>query len=265
MRARLTGAGPVVVLLHGQPGGSRDWELVVPLLDGYALLVPDRPGYDGSPATGFFGNARRIVELLDDHGVQRAVVVGYSWAGGAALATALLAPDRVAGLTLVASVGVSSAYGLGDRLLALGPVHLAVEAVLRAGGPRLANVMARSTGSRLDATGMRLLREGLSITRRGPVWRSFHREQQALVRETARLEPRLGEITMPAVVLRGTRDTAVPPRAIDQLVEALPNALLREVPAGHLLTLEAPAAVAAAVRQTVLLAGLAGASGTPDA
>src|SRR5450432_2369806 len=101
MRARLSGSGPVVVLLHGQPGGARDWDLVLPLLDGVSTLAPDRPGYDGTPALGFLGNARAVIDLLDQHGIDRAVLCGYSWGGGAALATALVAPERVAGLTLI--------------------------------------------------------------------------------------------------------------------------------------------------------------------
>src|SRR4051794_38352295 len=109
MRTQRNGSGPVVVLLHGQPGGARDWDLVLPLLDGLTTLVPDRPGYDGTKPRGFLGNARAVVDLLDDHAVERAVICGYSWGGGAALATALVAPQRVAGLTLVASVGTSSA------------------------------------------------------------------------------------------------------------------------------------------------------------
>ena len=61
VHASLQGSGPVVVMLHGQPGGARDFDRVLPLLGGLSVLVPDRPGYDGTPAEGFLGNARAVV------------------------------------------------------------------------------------------------------------------------------------------------------------------------------------------------------------
>jgi pimeloyl-ACP methyl ester carboxylesterase len=255
VHASLEGSGPVVVLLHGQPGGARDWDLVLPLLDGLSTLVPDRPGYDGTAAQGFLGNARAVVDLLDQHGIAQAVLCGYSWGGGAALATALVAPERVAGLTLIGSVGVRDSFTLGDRLLAMPLVHWVFEALMRLGGRRLAGLSSLTTGSVLGSEEDRV-RADLHVARRGPAWRSFHREQQALVRETTQLERRLGRIAVPAVLLGGTRDTAVPLRAVRSLAAALPDAVVHEVDAGHLMTLEAPAAVAAAIRETVARAGL---------
>lgn len=246
----------MVVLLHGQPGGARDFDRVLPLLDGLAVLVPDRPGYDGTPALGFLGNARAVVDLLDQHGVERAVVCGYSWGGGAALATALLAPERVAGLTLVASVGVRDAWTLGDRLLAWPLVHGVFESVMRLGGRRLARLSSRATGSRLPDGAESHLADGLQEARHGSTWRSFHREQKALVRETTQIERRLHRIAVPAVVLGGTYDTAVPLTAVRRLADALADATLREVDAGHLIPLEAPQAVADAIRETVARARL---------
>ena len=250
MRASLSGSGPVVVLLHGQPGGARDWDLVLPLLDGVSVLAPDRPGYDGTPARGFLGNARAVVDLLDQHSVERAVICGYSWGGGVALATALLAPSRVAGLTLVGSVGVRDAFTFGDRVLAVPLVHWIFEALMRLGGRRLAGLSSRTTGSVLGPEEERVA-EDLQGARRGPVWRSFHREQQALVRETTQIERRLGRIAVPAVLLGGTRDTAVSLLAVRSLASALPDSVVYEVDAGHLMTLEAPQAIADAIRETV--------------
>ena len=258
MRASLVGSGPAVVLLHGQPGAARDFEEVVPLLAGLSVLAPDRPGYDGSAAQGFLGNARAVLDLLDQHAIERAVVCGYSWGGGAALATALLAPDRVAGLTLVASVGVREAYTSVDRLLALPAVHAVFETVMRLGGSRLAPLSRVTTGSALAEPAESRVREGLQIARHGPAWRSFHREQVALVRETTQLERRLHRVSVPAVLVGGTRDTAVSLRAVHKLAGSLPDAVVREVDAGHLMTLEAPQAVADAIRETVVRAGLLG-------
>jgi len=39
--AESRGAGPAVVLLHGQPGSARDWGLVAVTLLGHRVIVPD--------------------------------------------------------------------------------------------------------------------------------------------------------------------------------------------------------------------------------
>ncbi len=254
MDARTDGPSPPptpVVLLHGQPGGARDWELVLPHLDGLRVLVPDRPGYDGTPARGYADNARAVLRLLDRHHVERAVLAGYSWGGGVALATALLAPDRVAALALVASVGTRSSYDVIDRLLATRVAGAVTEVVMRRLGPRLAGPLTRAMGSRLDADRLAIVREGFEVARSGPVWRSYRVEQRALIRETGRLDAALAEVAPPAVVLVGTRDRAVRPNAGRELARRLPVSVLREVDGGHLLPFEAPGAVAAAIREAV--------------
>ena len=64
----------------------------------------------------------------------------------------------------------------------------------------------------------------------------------------APLWDRLGELTMPATVLAGERDTKFVALA-ERLAAALPHAELVAVPgAGHRLALEAPGAVAGAIR-----------------
>jgi pimeloyl-ACP methyl ester carboxylesterase len=66
---------------------------------------------------------------------------------------------------------------------------------------------------------------------------------------------RLGELTMPVVVLAGERDAAYVAHG-ERLAAALPDGRLTIVPgAGHALLLEAPAAVASAIESTVLQAG----------
>ena len=240
-----------VMLLHGQPGGGDDWDPLRPLLDGLRVLAPDRPGYDGSLAGGFWHNADAVVRYLDAAGIERAVVVGYSWSGGVALATALRAPDRVAGLALVASVGTRAAYGRVDQLIATRAGGAVFATVMRGLGPRLAEVSARNVGSKLGPAELEHVRAILQRSSRGPHWYAWRVEQAAMVRETSALERRLGEIMVPAVVLAGRADRSVPVQAGRELAHRLGNAVLHEVDGGHLLLLEHPAAVATAIREAV--------------
>src|SRR5262245_62488702 len=54
---------------------------------------------------------------MDARGIDQALLVGHSYGGGVALAAARLAPERVAGLVLLASVGPGCLTG-ADRPLA---------------------------------------------------------------------------------------------------------------------------------------------------
>jgi len=252
-----TGADDLpVVLLHGAPGGAHDWQRVVPLLNDCTVLAPDRPGYRPGfdcGAGGFFDNARWLVDLLDRHELARVVVAGYSWGGGAALATALIAPDRVGALALIGSVGTRSAVSAGDRVVAWPGVGAAVSAVMHRWGPAWANRVARGSGSRLDTKQIASLDASLSAMSSGPAWSSWLVEQRALIKESPALDDALSQIDVPAVLLSGAQDTVVPPAACRDLARRLPKARLREVAAGHLLPLEAPQAVAEAIREAMAL------------
>jgi len=133
---------------------------------------------------------------------------------------------------------------------------------MRLGGRRLAGLSSLTTGSVLGHEEARV-GDDLHGARRGPVWRSFHREQQALVRETTQIERRLGQIAVQQCSRRyeGHRRPAECGSA--RSPQRCRNAVVREVDAGHLMTLEAPQAVAAAIRETVALADL-GSSAKPE-
>ncbi|HZN54807.1 MAG TPA: alpha/beta fold hydrolase, partial [Candidatus Polarisedimenticolaceae bacterium] len=113
---------PVVVLLHGSPGGKRDFARVVPPLAGrFRVLVPDLPGFGASerdvPDYSFRAHGRYVLELLDALGIDSAHLVGFSMGGGVALSAADLAPRRVRSITLLSAIGVQEMELLGDYTL----------------------------------------------------------------------------------------------------------------------------------------------------
>ena len=264
LSAEISGAGePAVLLLHGQPGTGADWQWVVPHLAGrYTVIVPDRPGYGrtGGPATGFAGNARAGVALLDELEVERAVWVAHSWAGAVALAAAETTPERVAGLVMVSSVGPGTPVAWDDRMLAAPVVGDVVAAATVAGielvlGRRRVRDLAerRLVGRPHDAVvALTRLTGGPAEGGHEPVWRSFVAEQRALVDELEALGPGLADIRIPTVVVHGSSDHMVPPAAAERLHAAIPGASLRLIPgAGHLLPHDRPRAVAEAVHRVV--------------
>src|SRR6266516_672760 len=208
---------PAVLLLHGQPGSGTDWRAVErQLASQFRVIAPDRPGYGTNRAKpgDFAANARAMVNLLDRLGQKRAIIVGHSWGGGAAIAMARRYPERVAGLVLVGAVGDGSALGLSDRLLAqplLGSL-LAVIGFKLAGRLLRLRRLRRRFGSG-ETTDDVWLEATARAWRSGRVWRSFAVEQRALVRETPALQGALGTLGVPTVVLTGDNDHTVPPTA----------------------------------------------------
>src|SRR5438445_2019196 len=122
---------PPVLALHGQPGSGRDFEPLGRALAGeWRMVAPDRPGWGsraGEPARGFAAGADDAVAVLDREGVDRAIVLGFSWGGGVALELARRHPDRVGGLVLAASIGPGEPT-VADRLLALPVAGRAISA-----------------------------------------------------------------------------------------------------------------------------------------
>jgi pimeloyl-ACP methyl ester carboxylesterase len=256
--ADVHGGGLPVVLLHGQPGSAADWQAVAPRLwDDFTVVVPDRLGYGrtGGDAAGFAANAASVARLLDRLSMDQAIVVGYSWSGAVALAFAEAYRPRTAGLVLAASVGPGERFGWPDRVLATPVV-----------GDVLAAVTLGATGTVLGSSRVQALAEdrlrgraraavelliGMTGARTGSgVWRSFVAEQRVLFRELQALDTGLTTLTVPTVVLNGSADHVVPPRVADRLANAIPGAVHTVLEdAHHLLPVDHPEAVAAAVRE----------------
>ena len=108
-----------IVFLHGFMGSSADWRKTTAALEGrHRCIAVDLPGHGASTglrpgAYTIGGAARSLLGLLDDLGVERPVLSGYSMGGRLALFLALRHPDRCAGLFLEsASPGLEDA---GER------------------------------------------------------------------------------------------------------------------------------------------------------
>ncbi len=251
--------GATVVFLHGQPGAGSDWDAVARMLpDRIRSLAPDRLGYRSNPrpAGGFDANARWVVEELDAAGLADAVLVGHSYGGGVALAAAALAPERVRGVVLLASVGPECLDGW-DPILAA-PVTGLICAVSAwwltpwFARQRLAWVRRRDPGPLLSHEHLNLEAWGNARHENGAMWRTFLIEQRELVHNLHTLEARLDQTQVPALVVSDPADKMIPAATARALAAALPQARLVLVPeGGHHLPRRNPQAVAAEVTRFI--------------
>jgi pimeloyl-ACP methyl ester carboxylesterase len=244
-----------LVLLHGQPGSPADWLPLAERLPAQLHAVAeDRPGYGSSPlaAGGFAANARALLDDLDARGVRHAVLVGHSYGGGVALSAASLAPERVAAVVLLASIGPGCVNGWDRLLAAPGAGQLCALVAWR-----LTPWMARARLARIRRRRGRPLRPdehvnwqvwGHAGPEYRPLWRTFLTEQRALLRELGELESAIPSVQAPVLLLADPEDTQVPIGTARRLVQTLPDARLQLVQgAGHHLPRRAPDVVADAI------------------
>jgi len=109
MRYVDAGAGPVVVMIHGNAGTVDDWDFnsMGQLCHDHRLIAIDRPGHgksdrpDGKAATLHY-QAKLVHDTLAQLGVTRPVLVGHSWGGSLALAYAVDYPNELSAIVLLA-------------------------------------------------------------------------------------------------------------------------------------------------------------------
>lgn len=108
---------PPVILIHGSPGEGQELGKIGTALEkaGYQVLAPDLPGFGRSthnpPSLSILAHAHEVLALMDQLHIQKAHILGWSLGGGVAMHMVDLAPDRIASLTLMASISDQESEG----------------------------------------------------------------------------------------------------------------------------------------------------------
>jgi pimeloyl-ACP methyl ester carboxylesterase len=257
---------PALVLLHGFGASTFSWREVMPQLSALGTTVAfDRPafGLTQRPMPGEWqgespyspeAQADQTIGLMDSLGIDRAVLVGHSAGGTAALLTTLRHPDRVQALVLVdPAIYRSGAPGW------LGPLLRTPQ--MRRLGPLVARSLSKMGDRLIDSAWYDPSRvtadviEGYRKPLRAQDWDRALWEV-TLASHPLHLEERLGEVRVPVLVITGDHDQIVPSELSARLAEELPNAELVVIPeCGHIPQEERPGAFLSAV--SAFLAGAA--------
>jgi pimeloyl-ACP methyl ester carboxylesterase len=221
-----SGQGPVVLAIHGRPGGY-DQGLLMARSLGESLarwIAVSRPGYlrtrldvGRTPAE----QADAHAALLDALGINRAVVVGLSGGGPSSLYFALRHSDRCRGLVLVSALTkrkLPSERTRGQKLYdsVIGP------------SDGLAWFLYRLFGPIVGAYGRQTLATVLVLPESH---RGAGRRNDLTQAEAMPLEPPSG-IRVPTLIIHGTADRIVPIAHAEAALEAIPGAKLVSVARG---------------------------------
>ncbi len=107
--ARAAGEGPLVLCLHGFPDSNRSFDglLLALAAAGYRCVAPMMRGYEpaSQPADGDYHAIRMAEDVaawIDELGVQPVHLIGHDWGATIAFSAALLVPDKIRSLTMLA-------------------------------------------------------------------------------------------------------------------------------------------------------------------
>jgi pimeloyl-ACP methyl ester carboxylesterase len=217
------GSGEPVILIHGLSASSRWWRHNVDALaKRFTVYTIDLIGFGRSRGRQRFvlaDSAALLARWMESVGIERAHIVGHSMGGYIAAQLAVEHPERILRLVLV-----DAAVPLPRKSRLQHLLHLGRE--MRYTPPQFLHLLATDAA----LAGPRTVLSAAN---------------QLLV---ADLEPELGKIAAPALIVWGEHDPLVPPEIGDRLAELIPNARRCVIPgSGHKPMLERPEAFNAAV------------------
>ncbi|MEM8932340.1 MAG: alpha/beta fold hydrolase [Acidobacteriota bacterium] len=220
---------PVVLLVHGSPGGGDNFDRLGPLLaaEGLHAIAPDLPGFGVSNQIvadySIVAHAAYCRELLRELGIDHAHAVGFSLGGGVVLHMAAddASMPRVDSLTLLAATGVQELELLGHFGLnhAVHGAQLAAFHVIQEGIPHF---------GRFDRSHVHL-----------SYARNFYDTDQRPLRAI------LEATTMPMLILHGEEDFLVPFDAAREHHRIVPQSELVRFDSGHFMPFQEPERLAA--------------------
>ena len=243
---RRKGSGPTTVFLHGA-GGTRMWlPFYERLSKSVDLVAPEHPGFGDTPAPDWVESFDDLVlhyrNVLDALEFDRVHLVGFSLGGWIGANLAIYYPERLKSLTLISPAGLRVP---GSPLLDF--MRMPPEQI----GDALLN------GQTMDYLDYFPDPHDIDSAIRGYGEASMFARLAWNPRYDYRLDRRVPNVTLPALVIEPDDDRVVPNVHAKRWAELLPNARLEKVkgsarkPTGHLLMIQQPDAAAATITRFI--------------
>jgi pimeloyl-ACP methyl ester carboxylesterase len=237
------GRGRPLVLVHGLADDHRAWRKVLPWLAlEHRVILYDFRGHGQSSAGEADGTLKQLADdlgtLLDHLDVEHPALAGFSLGGTIIMRFAIDHAKRVERLIPIATssrVGRAAAEWYVDRARL---AQLGVDELL----PHLEQDTREQFASAPD-----LAEEHLVIRRQSTADpRGYANACRAMARlRDEPLDPELGRITAPTLVVAAADDQLCPPKAADMIAAGIPGSHVEVVErSGHQLPVQQPEALA---------------------
>ena len=254
------GHGTAVVMLHGLPGTYKDFDPVVPELQGRHVISIDRPGFGWSKggALPYQDQVALVHDLLTQLELAPAILVGHSFGGTLALGVARRYPQDVARMVLVApgAGGVRShwmdrfnaRYARFTQLPVVQPVtDGTVNDVIKRVAATSGAARAFSPGTVDPGYQQRLL--SVSMT---PDNLAAYASDELEFDDTSRwVDDNVPAIHVPSVIIGGKDDQLIGIDHLRSLAQTLPGTQLVTVEGSHMIPYTHPDVIAEQVESAV--------------
>ena len=238
---------PPLVFLHGIGGAARAWRGQLDFFAGrFHAIAWDMPGYGGSAPLAkcsIAALARALQDFLQQVGATKPILVGHS-IGGMIVQQLLAKNPHIAGAVVLAQTSPAFGKPDGDWQKAfiearLGPLDRGE--TLASLAPSLVKELV---GDGPDAGGMELARDCMACVPEA----TYRATMLALMGFD--LRDALKDITVPTLVLSGSKDKNAPAPMMAKMARYIPSATYVELEGvGHLVNLERPATFNATLDQ----------------
>ena len=240
------GRGAPLVLIHGLADDHRAWRRTLPDLTlRHRVVLYDLRGHGetslGEPDGSLRQLGEDLVALLDGLDIERPDIAGFSLGGTIAMRAAIDHPDRVGRLVLVATssrVGRAAADWYRERV-----------AMVERNDPLLRETLDQDTAD-VYAQSPGELEEGLLIRRQSTTDpRGYANACAAMAAlNAAPLDPELGQISAPTLIVAADLDQHCPPKAAEIIAAGIEGShLVMITGAGHAVPVERPRELAGAI------------------
>lgn len=234
MHVERYGSGEQVVFIHGAGGSSQSWYFQRELQKSMEVILPDLPGHGGSP-----GPACNSIEALRDavhetlgslH-VEKCYIAGHSMGGAVAMSLALACPQIVKGLILI---------GTGAKLKVM-PEFL--EGIRKDKEKTVKSIIELAFGRN---TPLPVKENGISEMMKceaETIYNDYYACDHFDVMDSVE------RITVPTLIVCALSDLFTPPKYSEYLNWKIKGSQIKLIEgSGHLMMIEKPAEVNAAIR-----------------
>jgi len=241
---KISGSGPVVLLVHGTYGDLKDWDVWAEILQReFTVVRLDLPGagLTGAVPSGDYSidEMHRLIDgLMARIGARRFAMAGVSFGGVVTFRYAATRPDMVSAVVLMNSAGVE--YGRTQQINPDRENHFELPAASYQSFEDIRTSLS-NTASSINVEAAKVLRTFAYLNRI-----DRHHERFAIVRAYDRGDPHavLARIQQPVLIQWGGANRALSQATADEFVAGLTQAAATEKivypDIGHMPHLEIP-------------------------